>query len=127
MSSAPPASEGTPRSDDAESTSELQRLQRRLKAMNDNAVTAHEQLRGVLDALAVLQQITERASTNDLDDLSDADRDAWRDNAENVAEQSAGLFREAARLLAKTSNDIEAALDGRASMDTFESAGDASE
>lgn len=95
--------------------------------MNDNAATAHEQLRGVLDALAVLQQITERASVNDLDALSGADCDAWRENAENVAEQSAGLFREAARLLAKTSNDIETALDGRESMDTFESAENASE
>lgn len=124
MSSAPPPSDDTPRPNESESTTDLQMLQRRLQAMNDNAAMAHEQLRGVLDALAVLKQITSRANVDDVGELADMDRDAWRENAQNVAEQSAGLFREAARLLAKTSTDIEAALDGRASMDAFEATED---
>jgi hypothetical protein len=85
------------------------KLNRRLTDMSDTASDAHEMLRGILDAVAVLERSTRKAAVDDVDDLSETDREAWRQQAEEVADESGSLLREAASLLKQAAGDIETA------------------
>ncbi len=82
------------------------KLNRRLTDMSDTASGAHEMLRGILDAVAVLERSTCKAA---VDDLSVTDREAWRQQAEEVANESGSLLQEAASLLKQAAGDIETA------------------
>jgi hypothetical protein len=84
-------------------------LNNRLIELGNTAADAHDMLRGVLDALAVIGQSSVRAATDDFDGLDD--RDAWRDEAETAAHQSESLLREAASLLNRAAENIESAAD----------------
>lgn len=86
-----------------------EKLNQRLIKLGNQATNAHEILRGVTDALAVIGQSTVRAATDDLDGVEDTD--AWREEANAAADQSEELLHEAARLLRRTANRLEEAAD----------------
>jgi hypothetical protein len=86
-----------------------EQLNQRLIQLGNQATNAHEILRGVTDALAVIGQSTVRAATDDLDSVEDAD--AWREEANAAADQSEELLHEAARLLRRTAHRLEDAAD----------------
>ena len=102
-----------------------QELNDHLSELSDTASDAHEMLRGILDAIAVLGRSAVRATAEDLDDLDDEGLDAWREQARDVTAESESLLREAASLLKQTAEDIEAAADASeddAPVETDESA-----
>jgi hypothetical protein len=66
-------------------------------------------LRGIRDAIAVLRRSTQQAAVDDIDDLSEAERAEWRQQAEEVTDESSSLLQEAASLLKQTAADIESA------------------
>jgi hypothetical protein len=87
-------------------------LNDRLSTLSETADGAHEVLRGVLDALAVLRETTDRAAVADLDALGNGKRDEWRDEAGEVYEESEMLLENAASVLEQTAEDVRAVATG---------------
>lgn len=77
----------------------------RLQALAGSSADTHEILRGVTDALAVIGECAERASTDDVETLDAPD--VWREEAEMARQQSEKLLRKAASLLLDATNTIE--------------------
>lgn len=73
--------------------------------LGDRATAAHEILRGVTDALAVIGQSTVRAASDDLASVPDTEE--WRKEAATAVEHSETLMREAATLLRRTADQID--------------------
>jgi len=84
-------------------------LNRHLQKLSDASSNAHEMLRGILDAIAVLRRSTQQAAVEDVEGLPESDRAEWRQQAVEVTDESSSLLREAASLLKQTAEDIEAA------------------
>jgi hypothetical protein len=82
-------------------------LNRHLTELSEAASDAHEMLRGIRDAIAVLRRSTQQAAVDDIEDLSEAERAEWRRQAEEVTDESSSLLQEAASLLKQTAADIE--------------------
>ena len=82
-------------------------LNARLQALADSAAETHEILRGVTNAMAVIGECAQRASTEDVEALGAPD--AWREEAETARQQSEHLLRKAASLLLDATDSIEAA------------------
>jgi hypothetical protein len=83
-------------------------LNDRLSTLSETADGAHEVLRGVLDALAVLGETTDRAAAADLDAHDDGERAEWRSEAGEVCEESEMLLENAASVLEQTAEDVRA-------------------
>jgi hypothetical protein len=81
-----------------------EKLNQRLISLGSRATNAHEILRGVTDALAVIGQSAVRAATDDLDAVDDPD--VWREEGMSAAQQSETLLREAATLLERTAERL---------------------
>lgn len=79
-------------------------LNQRLIELGDQATSAHEILRGVTDALAVIGQSTVRAAAQDLTDIDDLE--AWHAEGIETTAQSEKLLREAAALLERTADRL---------------------
>jgi hypothetical protein len=88
-----------------------QELNDHLISLSDTASEAHEMLRGILDAIAVLSRSAVRAAADDLDELDEESLEAWREQANEVTAESESLLREAASLLKQTADDIESVAD----------------
>ena len=82
-------------------------LNQRLIHLGSQVMNAREILRGVTDALAVIGQSVVRAATNDLDAVEDPEQ--WRNEGLSAAAQSEELLREAATLLSRTAERLDAA------------------
>ena len=82
-------------------------LNQRLIHLGNRATNAHEILRGITDALAVIGQSVVRAATRDLDAVDDPEQ--WRNEGLSAAAQSEELLREAATLLSRTAERLDAA------------------
>lgn len=80
------------------------KLNQRLISLGNRATNAHEILRGVTDALAVIGQSAVRAATDDWDAVDDTEQ--WREEGLAAAEQSEDLLREAATLLERTAQRL---------------------
>ena len=84
-------------------------LNRHLTELSEAASDAHEMLRGIRDAIAVLRRSTQQAAVDDMEELSEAEQAEWRRQAEEVTDESSSLLQEAASLLKQTAADIESA------------------
>lgn len=84
-----------------------EKLNQRLISLGNRATNAHEILRGVTDALAVIGQSAVRAATDNLDEVEDPEQ--WREEGLSAAEQSETLLREAATLLERTADRLNEA------------------
>lgn len=84
-----------------------EKLNQRLISLGNRATNAHEILRGVTDALAVIGQSAVRAATDDLDAVDDLEQ--WRKEGLSAADQSEELLREAATLLERTAKRLNEA------------------
>jgi len=90
-------------------------LNQRLIELGDQATSAHEILRGVTDALAVIGQSTVRAAAQDLTAIEDPD--AWHAEGVETTAQSETLLREAATLLERTADRLNDAAETAPSPD----------
>jgi len=81
-----------------------EKLNQRLISLGNRATNAHEILRGVTDALAVIGKSAVRAATDDLDAVGDPD--VWREEGMSAAQRSETLLREAATLLERTAERL---------------------
>ena len=86
-----------------------EKLNHRLIHLGNRATDAHEILRGITDALAVIGQSVVRAATRDLDTVGDPEQ--WRNEGLSAAAHSEELLREAATLLSRTAERLDAAAD----------------
>ena len=84
-----------------------EKLNHRLIHLGNRATDAHEILRGITDALAVIGQSVVRAATRDLDAVDDLEQ--WRNEGLAAAAHSEELLREAATLLSRTAERLDAA------------------
>jgi ABC-type transporter Mla subunit MlaD len=85
-------------------------LNQRLATLSDEVDEAHENVRGVLDALAVLRTHLTEMKQEDLDALDEAAQDAWREEAAQVLEMSRSLLGDASHVLRNTSQDLTTAI-----------------
>ena len=97
-----------------------EKLNQRLVHLGNRATDAHEILRGLTDALAVIGQSVVRAATRDLDAVENPEQ--WRNEGLSAAAQSEELLREAATLLSRTAQRLDAAAEER--PETSEEAGE---
>jgi len=93
-----------------------QALNQRLAALSNEVAEAHERVRGVLDALAVLQNHLTEMHREDLDAMDDASQGAWRDEATQVLEMSRSLLEDASDVLHDTSDGLETATQSSTSV-----------
>ncbi|PEN12914.1 hypothetical protein CRI94_12995 [Longibacter salinarum] len=84
---------------------ENEQLNTHLIELGNRATNAHEILRGVTDALAVIAQSAIRAASDDLDDVEDLEE--WQTEAQVAAGQSEDLMTSAAALLRRTARRLE--------------------
>ncbi len=85
-----------------------------LTALQHTISDAHETLRGVQDALAVVNQTTDRVVIEDPDQIDPnhtADPDRWRSEASLVSRRTTLLLWQAASILEKTARDIRPKLE----------------
>ena len=82
-------------------------LNQRLIHLGSQVMNAREILRGVTDTLAVIGESVVRAATHDLDAVDDPEQ--WRNEGLSAAAQSEELLREAATLLTRTAERLDAA------------------
>lgn len=82
---------------------------------------AHERLRGVQDALAVIEQTAARTLIEDPDNIDPgriANQDVWRKEASLVSRRTTLLLWKAATLLDKTADTLRPTLEGPRPADT---------
>ncbi|MES3629409.1 MAG: hypothetical protein PPP56_04505 [Longimonas sp.] len=85
-----------------------------LAALVDTTAKAHERLRGVQDALAVIRQTAERIHIPDPENIDPdrlANQDIWRKEASLVSRRTTLLLWQAASLLNETAGEIKPVLE----------------
>lgn len=81
-------------------------LNRRLTTLVDEVDTAHENVRGVLDALAVLRQHVKELTREDPTQLAPEARKEWRSEAMQVLKMSRSLLGDASSVLTDTAHNL---------------------